>query len=68
MACEGIYADVGRTKKTREEGENKVKFNWMLKMYKKFKTDYVRHFRFNSSVSVASVLFGKNFIYVEILN
>ena len=74
MACEGVYADVRRDEKTQEETENKEevvdkeKFLWMLKMYREFKTEYVRILRFNSSASVAP--FGKNaslapFIYIK---
>ena len=64
---EGIEGQsIGRSQKTQEVIENKgeevddrVKFIWMLKMYKEFKKDYVRILRFNSSASV--VPFGKNF-------
>ena len=74
MSCEGVYADVRRDEKTQEETENKEevvdkeKFLWMLKMYREFKTEYVRILRFNSSASVAP--FGKNaslapFIYIK---
>ena len=58
---------IGGSEKTQEEIGNKgeelddrVKFIWMLKMYKEFKKDYVRIFRFNSSASM--VPFGKNLI------
>ena len=70
VACEGIYADVDseeidgqrvqRTQKTenKEEELDKEKFCAVLKMYREFKTDYVRHFRFNSSADVMP--YGEN--------
>ena len=60
---------IGRSQKTQDEIENKgeelddrVKFIWILKMYKEFKKDYVRILRFNCSASI--VPFGKNFIEI----
>ena len=51
---------VRRAEETENKAEevDKEKFLWMLKMYKEFKTEYVRILRFDSSASVAP--FGKN--------
>ena len=51
---------VRRAEETENKAEevDKEKFLWMQKMYKEFKTEYVRILRFDSSASVAP--FGKN--------
>ena len=50
----------GRAQKAenKEQELDKEKFLWLMNMYKEFKLDYIRHFRFNSSASV--VPFGEN--------
>ena len=70
VVTEGIEGQsIGRSQKTQDKTENigkelddRVKLNWMLKIYKEFKKDYVRILRFNCSASI--VPFGKNFIEI----
>ena len=68
MTCEGIYADVQWGNERMEELGNietgikgqmmdKTNFVKLISEYKQFKTNYVKHFRFNSAASTS--MFGE---------